>query len=201
MDPENEDPGQTPPATELGEVEDLKKQVTEANTKFEDQRKRAEIAETGLKEKTDLVDTLQKTITPEEKPGTEVPPKEGTPIADPRVDEIQETLRLKDKGYSTEEVEQLRSYAKGQGKTASDMLEDPFAKSVISTMREKSKVDQSTPPPSGRTPPPEATPGGGMQVVGTVDDVKFDDKGQIIKSKQPTFAEYEAKRKGESSAE
>lgn len=176
---DNKNQGVVPTEEEL----EQKPTADDSKQKFEDQKKRAEKAEAEnkeLKEKLGVIDKIQSAFNGEEEPDKKDP--EG-PNPNDRVDELEENLLLKDNGHSMEEIQAIRSYAKGQGKKASDVLNDQFVKSVIKTMRENQEVDQTTPPPTTQNTAATIPADTGIQ---------FNEDGTVKKTKIPTFAEHQA---------
>lgn len=170
---------------------EVEQEEVNSEQKFEDQKRRAEKAEQEakiLKDKLGVLDKLQTAFNPEE----EVPEEPQGPDPSARVDELEETLILKDKGYSTEEVIAMRNYAKGAGKKTTDVESDPFIKATIDKMREETEVAQTTPPPSTSAPGPS---------IGSQSDIQYNDDGTVKPSKHKSFAEWEAERASKGKSE
>lgn len=149
------------------------KTVPYARLKAETERRKE------LEAKLSVLEKLEKAFTNEE----EVTEKPVGPDPNSRVDELEETLLLKDKGYSTEEILAMRRYAKGDGKKTIEVENDPFIKGVIANMRNKQEVEQTTPSPSTPTPTPN---------VGGAESVRFDESGKVVKTAPTSFADWQA---------
>lgn len=174
--------GEVPAEVELGD--DIQ---TDHEQIAQDQKKRAEKAEQEIKQLKDQLGTLDKlksVFTPEENVEDKAPDLSQFVSKS----EYQETLSLKDAGYSTAEVEYMRNHARINGKSASEVREDPFIKAAIKTMRDAVEVDQSTPPPSDRPVPQAAseTARGG--------DPELDSEGRVVKKKMPSYAEWQSSK-------
>lgn len=65
--------------------------------------------------------------------------------------DIEEVVDLRISGLSKDEISYMKSFAKGSGKSLSEVSKDPFVLAGIEGMRTRSKSDEATPPPSSRT--------------------------------------------------
>lgn len=91
--------------------------------------------------------TLYEEAQKKEKP--DVSQKPSSPSFNPDLIETKVDLRLA--GHSKAEIDFMETYAKGKGKKLSEIVNDENIKTAIEAMRNKSKSDQGTPPPSSRT--------------------------------------------------
>lgn len=64
--------------------------------------------------------------------------------------DVEEIVHLRTDGYSREEVEMLKVFAKGKGASLSEVAKDPFIKRAIEANRGQVQTEQATPAPSSR---------------------------------------------------
>lgn len=156
------EPTATTPATP--ELEKLRAELAEANANRDRLYARAKTAETLLAERQGTA------------PST--PPNPQTPPSAPDTYSKAE-VNLLLRGYSEEELDLVRSLARGKGVGIDEAAKDAYVVAAIDSIRTKRKSTEATPPPSRRGPP-SITP----------ETVK--DAGKAAKK---TFAEFSAERR------
>lgn len=68
--------------------------------------------------------------------------------------DIEEVVDLRVSGYSKEEIDHVKAFARGRGiKSLSEAVKDPFITAGIKAQRESKKREDATPPSSGRHAP------------------------------------------------
>ena len=76
-------------------------------------------------------------------------PEKKEPVSQPDT-LTREEAKLMEKGYSLEEVDFIKSFAKASGKPPTEMVTDAGLQAAIKAKRDKAKADEATPEPSQR---------------------------------------------------
>lgn len=87
--------------------------------------------------------------------------------------DIEDIVHLRTDGYSREEVESIKAFARGTGKSLHDAMKDPFVANGIAGLRANRTSEEATPAPSTRTYVPQS-------VSKSFADAKTDDERRVL---------------------
>lgn len=120
-------------------VEDPEKVIASLNAQRKHWRKKAQELQAQNAGKT------------ETKPAQSQPTKPAEGNSQYATREDLEVLQLQNQGFDAETISAIRSYAKGKGVSATEVLGDEFVKSFIDAKKSKSRLETAAPEPSART--------------------------------------------------
>lgn len=131
-----------PTGSETPDSSEAQKQLQTEIARKKHWREKFEKAEASIKELSEKVQKYESSG----QPSTPV-----APIEAPKSDDIDVVLQLKAEGRTDSEIITLRKYAKKMNLPISEVANDPLIKAGLDVERQKVKVEEATPSPSGGT--------------------------------------------------